>query len=567
MPRLRDAESVAISSDGHTLAMGNGDTVEVLLPSGEVRRLSVPDSIDLWMSGDGNYLIGLMETGPGEIVRISDGAVVAQLTDAMTAAVSVGSTVATEGEQGIDIYFLGTTKKVVHLTRDELHLQITKASWLDSDTPWAEQSLIAFGGRGDRLLAYETGGVPQVWEVATGHLLAALPTSRGFVTGAWLTPDGRTVLSLYDDSTTRTWTVPDPPSDVVRRPARMPGDIPTWLQTPGTDLDLTQALVTMADRSWVRTWSTSTGRDVCTESDSAARTLCGLEQAATSTLTGVGIVEASPSPDGTRLAVLDRHGAVWMFGSGPGAATAEWHTKRVSGFDKESIFGPLRWSPDARRLLADQGQANVIDTTTGTLLTLKGGQASVTFDGFWLDGGASVGGYNESPQLTVHSASTGRLERVLPKGTADAVMSTAQGRWIAIPQDTTSDGDVELVDTVDGSIDQRYSGVTGVVSSLVLSPDGEYVAAGQEDGGIDVWERRSGALVMHTDATGLVSALAFDATDDLVEVAEDGTVRHVTCVACRPGKALLALAASRITAPLDDEQATRFAVTRSQRDG
>ena len=156
--------------------------------------------------------------------------------------------------------------------------------------------------------------------------------------------------------------------------------------------------------------------------------------------------------------------------------------------------------------------------------------------------------------------------RVLPGGTAGLTMSNAVGHRLAVDQEVVGD-DVSIIDTRDGTRDQALVGIGGEVEALTLSPDGLFVATGEEGGGIHVWEATSGAPVLSTNVGHNVMGLVFESDDVLYENGMDDGVRRVDCPSCDTGPALLKLAASHITTPLDDAEAVQFGVSKDQRQG
>jgi WD40 repeat protein len=330
-------------------------------------------------------------------------------------------------------------------------------------------------------------------------------------------------------------------------------------------------VVTSASHNEVRSWSWASGGDVCAGPDPDLLALCAADQAATGavTATGTGIYAAAASPDGSRLAVLDRRGAVWMFAVGPSAPAGEplWRTTPPTAFFGNQV--PIVWSPDGTRLLVDRFKWDVLDAGTGAFVHLKekgilSEHSAPIFQAIWLDDhtlGAELG----STKLELHSASTGAVIGRLPAGTASESMSNVVGHRYAVAVNAVGD-DVSLLDTRDGSTDQVFVG-NGSAETLAVSPDGAFVAAGDEGGDIDIWEVSSGALVMSADVGHDVMGLAFESDDELYVNSLQDDVRRVDCAVCRPGDALLKLAADQISAPLDDQEAAQFGVSKVQRDG
>jgi WD40 repeat protein len=328
------------------------------------------------------------------------------------------------------------------------------------------------------------------------------------------------------------------------------------------------AVVTSASRDGIHSWSWATGGDVCAGPDRELLALCATERAATAALTGVGAVEAAPSPDGSHLAVLDRKGAVWMYAVDPAAGSSQqplWQTPPARELQGIGPDEPILWSPDGARLLVERSKHDVLDATTGAIVHLKEKFLQYIGTAVWLDN-HSIGAWMDNTRLRVYSASTGVVVRMLPKGTAGLAMSNPVGHQLAVDQEVVGD-DVSIIDTRDGTRDQALVGIGGEVEALTLSPDGLFVATGEEGGGIHIWETTSGAQVLSTSVGHDVMGLVFESDDVLYENGMDDGVRRVDCPSCATGPALLKLAASHITAPLDDAEAVQFGVTKDQRQG
>ncbi len=571
LPPLNDPQVVVLSADGSTVAMGNSERVLVRLPSGAFVSRHIEALDQLYLTGDGQYLVALDGAGQGSVVRVDDGRLTEHLTDTLGAAVGLGSEVAFEGDAGVDVDWLGT-KKTVHLARDRLGTSAgsTRRETIDSEMPWTDNNGLFFDRAGDRLLTYDVVGAPRVWDAADGQLLGELLTSRGSVlTGLWFTPAGDSVVTLDDRSTVRGWAVPALPTPLRIRPVRAPGFNRAFSEGGRVVLGSPPAVITSADRNGIHSWSWATSGDVCAGPDRELLALCATEQTANAALPDGGALEAAPSPDGSRLAVLDRNGVVWMYPVDPTAASPPqplWQTAPARGLQGFELSDPIRWSPDGARLMVDRSRFDVLDAATGAVVPLKETGTQFIATAVWLDS-ESIGATSlDNTRLQVFSPTTGAAVRRLPSGTAGLAMSNTVGNRLAVDQEVFGD-DVSVVDTRDGTRYQILNGVGGEVESVAMSRDGAFVATGEEGGGIHVWETSSGVLVLSTDVGKDVMGVAFDSDHVLYEDDLGTGIRRVDCPSCLAGPELLKLAASHITAPLDDAEAVQFAVTDDQRAG
>lgn len=210
------------------------------------------------------------------------------------------------------------------------------------------------------------------------------------------------------------------------------------------------------------------------------------------TLDGVTgrVLAAGFSPDGSRLATVDRHGQLTLWDAGDGRAVAR-------PGDARTHAGPFAFSGDGTRLLAtvvpeqtprrQPGIAVLHDARSGDIV------ASITFPA---------------------DVRTSRLQMAL---------SHDGGRLAA----GTGDGDVHLWDAASGGVLGRLSSRRAAIESLTFTPDGRRLAVGSADGRITVWsveERMVLRDLVGHDAA--VAALAYHPDGDrLASGSLDGTAR------------------------------------------
>jgi hypothetical protein len=125
----------------------------------------------------------------------------------------------------------------------------------------------------------------------------------------------------------------------------------------------------------------------------------------------------------------------------------------------------------------------------------------------------------ESPQLRTLTGHTGKV---------NTVAVVADGSWLASGDD---DGKVRIWDLADGHCRAVFGGHIGAVLSLALTPDGTLLVSGSEDGKVRVWKVPKGRLRTSLEGVGPggpVTALAVAVAPDgtwLASGASDATVR------------------------------------------
>ncbi|MEU5036261.1 NB-ARC domain-containing protein [Streptomyces rubiginosohelvolus] len=129
-------------------------------------------------------------------------------------------------------------------------------------------------------------------------------------------------------------------------------------------------------------------------------------------------------------------------------------------------------------------------------------------------------------QWPLPDAPAPELQRTLTGHTSPvrSLVIAPDGTWLAT---ASNDGTVRLWDRVSGTCTATLTGHTGPVRKVVMSPDGTWLATNGDDGTVRLWDRVSGTctatLTGHTDTVGSV-AIAPDGTW-LATTSHDETVR------------------------------------------
>jgi WD40 repeat protein/tetratricopeptide (TPR) repeat protein len=387
---------------------------------------------------------------------------------------------------------------------------------------WSPDGRLIVTGNGD-----ETG---QVWDVATGRLVASLPEADNHFNGATFSPDGRWLLTYGNDRTARIWDV------VNRRPVGMAahhdGQINAATFSPDGRLILTAADFV------AQLWDRATGRSIGAP------------------LRHQGpINDVSFSPDGRLVLTASEDETAHVTDISrnellPLSDRAE-HPERAAGISAAPLPGILfpdgQFSPDGSRvLLTDHARARLVEIETGqpigppvvsrwryahvAIFSPDGRRiATYSHDFPYGDGGSTWS------TCQVRDAGTGRpVSPLLPHGNWVSVMAFSPDGKVLATGDYS--GVVHRWDVKTGAMIGRPFAAGGIVFSLAFSPDGRLLAAGSASPGNQVvlWDLESGSGRQRGDPvrfTNLVGHLAFSQDGTRLAAASgDHTVRIIETI-------------------------------------
>jgi WD40 repeat protein len=244
----------------------------------------------------------------------------------------------------------------------------------------------------------------------------------------------------------------------------------------------------------------------------------------------------------------------------------------VSRLDAEGV------APDGRIVAAyvdgNRLFANVIDPRSGRTRALQPGESSsgcaATTPSFTPDGRlmAIVDG---CVHLIVWDLRTGLITRtiVLPDranassgagggSTASGAHLSPDGRYVLA---AVEGGGLVRVDLLNGGFDERPGGQT-VAKALAISPNGRFYAIGRQDGTVDVYDARTLRLVRHHVLVNPIESLAFSPNSQALAVEDTSNTVRVwdTCAVCENPKALAVLAARESVRSLTPDERRTFDV-------
>ena len=478
--------SVAVSTDGVTLASGGGDEAIRLWNTRSDERMTLeghtgsvlsvafsPDRITL-ASGSRDETIRLWNTRTGELVKTLEG----HLGDVLSVAFSPDGVALSSGgaDQTIRLWDTQTG-------------ELTKT--LEGHT--GRVLSVAFSPDG---VALSSGGADQtirLWDTQTGELTKTLEGHTGRVPSVAFSPNGVTLASGSWDETIRLWNTRT--GEVIRALEGSEGGVNSVAYSPDG--------ATLASGSsgggTIRWWNTQTGE--------LKKTLRGH--------TG-GVNSVAFYPDGTTLVSGSRDETirVWELGSTEPVLT------KVSGDQQEASPGTPLQHPLVVEVRQQNGEV-VAGAQVLFAVSKGGGTLSVeqtTTD--WRGRAESVltlGPDLETNTVEVTDAGLNRVTFTAAGWSARSVLRghTASVQSVAFSPDGATlasgsrDETIRLWNTRTGQLTRTLEGHTYWVGSVAFAPDGVTLASGSGDRTIRLWNTQTGELTRTLEHLGAVHSVAF----------------------------------------------------------
>ena len=219
------------------------------------------------------------------------------------------------------------------------------------------------------------------------------------------------------------------------------------------------------------------------------------------------VLSAAYSPDGSRLATLERDGSTIIWDVASGRQLLRWPGITVPG--DANGYQRIAYSPDGKLLVTGDGSlVRVWDPASGVLLReLSGHTGDVWCVAFTPDGRVLVSSGADG-SLRTWDVATGAPRLALPAHQA-AVESLAvrpDGQHIATVSD---DHTVKIWDVTSGDLVEEHTDFNSEVYAVAYSPDGNLLAAGNTEG-IKVWRTGTPHAPVELNIQESAGGLAFN---------------------------------------------------------
>ena len=372
---------------------------------------------------------------------------------------------------------------------------------------------LSFSPDGRRVVSGGLDGV-RMWDADTGQQVGQ-PLTEGWVDSVAFSTDGQEVITGSRDGNVRVWE-PGTAADIGRLIGGSTGD------AVGAAFIGAEGRIAISKRDGsVQVWDARTGEPAGDLSTGPA------------SMSGVSF-----SPDGSRIATTGPDGVVRVWDADTGQPVGTPITGAVSG------LSGVRFSPGGHRIATHgvDGRVQVWEVATGKSVTMlrNDPEVEVTAEGFSPDGRRiATGTYGGT--ILIWDADTGESAGEPLAGHAQTVSSVVfspDGNRIA---SGSLDGTIRVWDAHTGrSIGQPlvghtspvltgpsgmvlFHGPTGMVTSVVFSPDGRRIVSGGADNTVRLWDVDTGQAVgqplVRQPNAGLGSAVSS------VTISPDG--RHI----------------------------------------
>ncbi|HEX3643088.1 MAG TPA: serine/threonine-protein kinase, partial [Ktedonobacteraceae bacterium] len=227
----------------------------------------------------------------------------------------------------------------------------------------------------------------------------------------------------------------------------------------------------IASGSWdktVQVWDATNGKQIYTYRDHLA-----------------SVSAVAWSPDSTRIASVGRGDStvdIWDATTGRCVLTYHGHS---------SVVHEVVWSPDGTRLASGSNDKTVQiwDASTGVQVKMYDGHSESVTAVTWSPDGTCIGSGSSDGMIQVWETSTGSQ---VWHHDAHSSHSWPCLRWspngTRIASVGRGDSTVDIWDASTGELIQTYRGHSSLVDAIAWSPDGSYIASGDHQGIVHVWQ-------------------------------------------------------------------------------
>lgn len=191
------------------------------------------------------------------------------------------------------------------------------------------------------------------------------------------------------------------------------------------------------------------------------------------------------SPDGKRIASASGDGTVqvWNASNGGNVLTYRGHSSDVS---------TVAWSPDGREIASGglDTTVQVWNASTGAHILTYRGHSDVVYSVAWSPDGRRIASASGDGTVQIWDATTGKtLVNYSVAYAKGAPLSWNSVAWSPDGKDIAfgGNGPVILLNAASGKVLNYYGDTGGTVHDVAFSPDGQYLAIGNSQDSVQVW--------------------------------------------------------------------------------
>jgi WD40 repeat protein/DNA-binding SARP family transcriptional activator len=469
-------DDVAYAPDGHTLVTGEATSCRSNPPPDQLTLRRPRDGTPLRLSPiiPGGRLIGF--TRDSRLLLVTSGETTSYLLDAHTfarvrtfhlsgaAAVSPVSDTAAYGQDDGTVELLDLQTGAVRQMNRRATGQVIG---------------VGFSRDGQTLATTSDDGSVDVWDVPTASLRETFIGHSGSAVAPTFSPDGATLYTASNDGTVIVWDLSG-----LRRLGRPFRFDPTARPGEGPHQPTQSAAIAVAFSPDSEFFATSPGPSRVT-----------LWRA--SDLTAL---DEFRGPTGDIQSIAFSHDGHLMAATGSGPDTVVWNTRTRKAVKLLGPAGPggnygVNFSSDDRLVgtAGGDGVVRLYDVRTGRLyasLVARGAEQDLDFS----SDGLHVAAAGLAGDISIWDLRSRRLERTISHGPLIlAIRYSPNGKQIA-----TGDlkGNVDLWDAATGRrVGPTLGGQNGSIDSVTYSPSGDQVMTTSSDGKFRLWDLKSGKLI------------------------------------------------------------------------
>ncbi|MCY3668522.1 MAG: T9SS type A sorting domain-containing protein [Gemmatimonadetes bacterium] len=375
---------------------------------------------------------------------------------------------------------------------------------------------VSFSPNGATLASGSNDTTIRLWDVDSGQLKAILKGHKAQISSMSFSPDGTTLASGSWDTTIRLWDV-----DSGQLKAILKGH-----KAQISSMSFSPDGTTLASGSWdttIRLWDVDSGQIQNTQGLRALiySVLYTPDGASLIVASGYGALQLWDTDSGQMQGILPGH-TIWVSSvafSPDGSTLASAHGDKVRLWDVDSgQFKDLKghtgsvysvsFSPDGSALASSSLTIRLWDVDSGQM-------QNILHRGIWTgsvvfspDGSILASGHGDG-KVRLWDADSDQAEFIFPQGDTGAVFSVTFSPDGSTLASGHRDGKVRLWDVDSGQLKASLEGhaddTDNWITSVAFSPDGATLVGSGSDGALQLWDVDSGQFKASLEGNHITS--------------------------------------------------------------